>query len=98
MSKNIDNLVMGTVNASWKTKLAADQLAQMVVTGEVKLALPHVATFFAEVRSPLITEFAKLHDIGMGQLAATYKTVKSLTGEKNQALEEKLGQSLGRAA
>lgn len=98
MSKSLDNLVMGTVNASWKTKLAADQLAKLVVSCEVQQALPHLATFFAEVRSPLIIGFAKLHHIDLSQLVASYKAVKRLTGEKNKALEEELGQSMGSAA
>ncbi len=96
--KNIDALVMGTVNASWKTVLDADKLAQFVAVGDVETALPHLATFYSEVRSKLIVAFANSHGISMAQLRATYLTVKQLTGEQNPALEEDFGHSMGRAA
>jgi hypothetical protein len=97
-AKNIDALVMGTVNASWKTLLDADKLAQLLAVGDVETALPHLATFFSEVRYMLIVAFAKNHGIGMAQLRATYFIVKHLTGETNPALEEAFGHPMGRAA
>ncbi len=97
-AKSIDNLVMGTVNASWKTMLEANTLAQLVATGDVEKALPHLATFYSEVRGNLIVAFAKSHGISMIQLGATYLTVKKLTGEKNPALEADFGHSMGLAA
>jgi len=97
-AKNIDNLVMGTVNASWKTMLEADTLAQLVAAGDVETALPHLATFYSEVRDKLILAFAESHGISLAQLHATYKAVKALTGEKNPELEEDFGHSMGFAA
>lgn len=97
-AKNIDSLVMGTVNASWKTVLEADKLAQLVAAGDVKTALPHLATFFGEVRNKLIVAFADSHGISMAQLRTTYLTVKQLTGEKNSALEADFGHTMGLVA
>lgn len=91
-------MVMGTVNASWKTALNADTLAQLVAAGDVETALPHLATFYGEVRDTLILDFARNHGISRVQLASTYKTVKALTGEKNSALEADLGDTMGFAA
>jgi len=94
-AKNIDSLVMGTVNASWKTVLEPDKLGQLVADGDVKTALPHLATFFGEVRDKLIIAFAASHGISMAQLLTAYLTVKQLTGEKSSALEACFGDTMG---
>ena len=97
-AKNIDSLVMGTVNASWKTVLDANTLAQLVAAGDVDTALPHLATFYSEVRDKLILAFAQSHGITMAQLLKTYLTVKQLTGEKNAVLEADFGHTMELAA
>lgn len=95
--KGVDNLVMGTVNAPWKRTLAADQLATIVKTANLESCLPHVATFFTEVKPHLLLSFAKLHDISTPALGASYARVKELTGESNKQLEQNLA-GLGTAA
>jgi hypothetical protein len=96
--KNIDKLVMGTVNASFKVMLDANKLAHLIADCDVEPGLPHLATFFGEVRDKLILEFAQAHGISLGQLQATYKVVNSLTGEANISLEQNFAHSMGLAA
>lgn len=90
MTANVDGLVLGTVNAPWKRILDAEQLAQAVVTGQTGDYLPQLATFFGEVSPRLVMSFADHHRISHEVLAATYKTVKGLTGETNTSLENLL--------
>ncbi len=47
--KSIDRLVLGTVNASYRTELDAGQLARAILIADVDTKLPHLATFFGEV-------------------------------------------------
>ena len=86
----IDNLVLGTVNASWRRSIDADTLAQAIASGGVDEWLVHLATFFSEVRAPLIRDFAAAHGISPAQLAASYTQVRERTGERNCSLEEAL--------
>lgn len=87
----IDNLVLGTVNAPWKRSIDANTLARLIASGQVDGWLVHLATFFAEVRSGLIMAFARGHGIAMSALMATYAEVKAQTGEANADLENALG-------
>lgn len=87
---SIDNLVLGTVNASWKRSIDADTLAQAVATVDVETWLIHLATFFTEVRSGLIVSFANVHGISLDDLFSAYTKVKALTGEANLHLENDL--------
>lgn len=96
--KSIDRLVLGTVNASYRTQLDADQLAKAILFAEVDTKLPHLATFFGEVREKLILAFAVSHGISKNKLGATYKAVKTITGEANKGLERDLAHAMGRAA
>lgn len=86
-SASIDNLVLGTVNASWKHAIDAETLAFAVGAGEVDGWMVHLATFFSEVRSGLILAFATAHGISLAALSATYAKVKVMTGEFNLPLE-----------
>jgi hypothetical protein len=95
--QGVDNLVMGTVNAPWKRTLAAGQLATMIKTADLESWLPHVATFFTEVKPHLLLSFAKLHGIPVPTLSTSYMKVKELTGESNKQLEQDLA-GLGTAA
>jgi methylaspartate ammonia-lyase len=96
--KSIDRLVLGTVNASCRTELSADQLVKAIVFAEVDTALPHLATFFGEVRDKLVLAFAESHGISQAKLEATYQTVKTITGETNKGLERDFAHAMGRAA
>ena len=86
-SAQIDNLVLGTVNASWKRSIDAETLAQLIGAGQVGDFLPHVATFFGEVRQELILAFADAHGVSAVALRQTYEAVRAATGETNAALE-----------
>ena len=87
---SIDNLVLGTVNASWKHAIDAETLADTIATAQIDGWLVHLATFFGEVRSGLILAFANAHHISVPVLMAAYVKVKALTGETNTALEADL--------
>lgn len=93
----VDNLVLGTVNASYKRSLDVDRLAALIRASDIDAWLPHIATFFAEVSSHLVLAFAQAHDIPLTALAATYGKVKALTGEENKGLDDELSK-LARAA
>jgi hypothetical protein len=43
----LDNIVLGTVNASWKRCIGADALARAIIDNETGEWLCHLATFFA---------------------------------------------------
>jgi hypothetical protein len=87
-AKRIDNLVLGTVNAPWKRTLSARTLASVLKRGDVGAWLPHVATFFTEVRPHLILGFAQVHKIPGHSLVESYKAVRRATGESNKQLEQ----------
>lgn len=86
----IDNLVLGSVNASWKRSIDADTLAQAIASGDADEWLVHLATFFSEVRAALIVDFATSHGISSTELAASYVQIRDQTGERNTGLEEAL--------
>lgn len=83
----VDNLVLGTVNAPWKRSIDADTLATGISTGQIDDWLPHMATFFGEVRASLIVEFACAHGISRLSLATCYESVIVRTGERNFEFE-----------
>ena len=87
---SIDNLVLGTVNASWKREIDAATLAALMKAGKVDGWLVHLATFFGEVRSQLILLFADAHGVSKADLFLTYSKVKVMTGEANLSLESEL--------
>jgi hypothetical protein len=91
-SGNVDNLVLGTVNAPWKTALSADTLAHKIAHSDVQTSLAHVVTFYTEVAPDLVLAFAKLHRIDLSALIKTYQSVKTVTGEMNAILESVLGE------
>lgn len=88
--EKIDNLVLGTVNASFWNTVDAETLAVSVKTVDVDAWLSHIATFFTEVKVHLVLAFAKAHGIPLKALAATYAKIKVLTGEVNRALDAEL--------
>jgi hypothetical protein len=87
MATNVDDLVLATVNASWKRSLDAGQLALAVSECQTADYLPQLATFYGEVAPKLVLSFAAAHEITPKTLSATYRQVKQLTGEANPALE-----------
>jgi methylaspartate ammonia-lyase len=96
--KSIDRLVLGTVNASYRTELDAGQLARAILIADVDTKLPHLATFFGEVNDKLILAFAASHGISQAKLRIAYKAVKKITGETNKDLERDFANAMGRAA
>jgi hypothetical protein len=84
---SVDNLVLGTVNASLKWQIDAETLAGMIIAGQVDAHLPHLATFYAEVSSGLILAFAAAHGIDDATLRNSYALVEDRTGEVNLSLE-----------
>ena len=84
----VDNLVLGTVNSPWKTSIDADTLAARLISCGVDKWLPHLATFFGEVRAELILAFAFHHGIPSDALKASYAAVHEATGERNPGLDE----------
>lgn len=89
---NVDGLVLGTVNASFKRSIDAQTLASgiaAVVTSDRSWVshVAHVATFFFEVKPHLIVAFADHHGIDGMTLRAAYATMRDFTGERNADLE-----------
>lgn len=87
MSRKIDNLVLGTVNAPWRRQIDAATLAALIVAGDIDTWLPHLTTFFTEVRAELALAFADQHSIPRADLCATYDAIRLKTGETSPALE-----------
>lgn len=85
--KNLDGLVLGTTNASYRRSIGAEALAACLKSGSAGSWTVHVVTFLTEVRPELILEFAELHDISTDELASAYDAMKTATGEANPALE-----------
>ena len=85
----LDYLVLGTVNASWRAEVDAHALAEAIL-GDTAASpwVRHAGTFFSEVRTGLILEFAQNHRIPLGVLASSYAAVKGRTQEQNKELEE----------
>ena len=82
--------MLGTVNASWKRSIDAATFTQLIGAGQVGDLLPHVATFFGEVRVELILAFADAHRISAAALRQTYEAMRGATGETSAALEAAL--------
>lgn len=93
MSKReVDDLVLGTVNAPYKKSITAAALAKRLASGKSAPWTVHIATFFTDVKPNLILEFAETHGISKRTLGATYRALKAATGEGNPALEAALDQ------
>jgi excisionase family DNA binding protein len=90
--EEVDELVLGTINAPFKKSISAAQLAKHLASGKTGARNVHVATFFTDVRPELILRFAAIHGISRSGLAATYRAVKAATGEANPRLETALEQ------
>ncbi len=73
----VDNLVLGTVNSPWKTLIDAETLVARLSSGGADEWLPHLATFFGEVRAELILAFAVHHAVPADTLRASYIAVQS---------------------
>ena len=84
--QQIDNLVLGTVNASLRNSIDAETLAGLIQAGSCT-RLSWLAAFFTEVAVWLIAAFAEHHRISRDQLGVTYRTVSRATGEHNRNLE-----------
>jgi hypothetical protein len=83
----IGRLVLGTVNAPWKRSIDAVTLAALLNSGQTQDWLPHLATFFTEVRAELVVAFALAHGVQAGALKGSYVGVRGATGERNSELE-----------
>jgi hypothetical protein len=90
--QEVDELVLGTVNAPYKKVMSAAQLARHLASGRTGPWNVHVATFFTDVRPELILKFAAIHGVSESDLATTYRAVKAATGEANPRLEAALEQ------
>jgi len=85
-----DKLVLGTVNAPWKRRIEAQDLAEAIANKAVQSNLVHAITFFTEVQPHLIFGFAKEHGIDEEVLKDSYRMVVALTNERNPDLEKAL--------
>lgn len=85
-SPSIDNLILGTGNAPWKRAIDAQTLAHAITLPQIEDLLPCLATFYGEILSGWVLDFASAH-----QIIATYNTVKRLTGGVAPKLEAALG-------
>jgi hypothetical protein len=90
--KDLDGLVLGTTNASYRRSIGAEALALCLKSGQAGSWIVHVVTFLTEVQPDLILEFAELHGISTSELACAYDAMKAATGEANPALEMTLVQ------
>ena len=89
-SVSVDELVLGTVNASYKREITASALEACLRSAELGDWPVHIASFFTEVSPNLVFSFAALHGISKSELARAYSTMKSKTGEFNPDLESEL--------
>ncbi|MFB6451395.1 helix-turn-helix domain-containing protein [Bradyrhizobium tunisiense] len=89
-SSDIDQLVLGTTNAPYRRTMSATDLVARITSRDWRNWIAHVATFFTEVRPELILKFAQRHAIPIEDLAASYESMKSATGESSPALESAL--------
>lgn len=88
--KDVDRLVLGTVNAPYRRTINSTDLVARLTSRDWQDWIAHVATFFTEVRPELVLQFARLHAIPTQGLAAAYRSMKSATGETSPALERAL--------
>jgi len=89
---DIDQLVLGTTNAPYRRTMNAADLVARITSRDWHDWTAHVVTFFTEVRPELVLEFARFHAIPIQDLATSYRSMKSATGEANPALESALEQ------
>lgn len=87
---DIDQLVLGTTNAPYRRTIGSTDLVARLTSRDWQNWIAHVVTFFTEVRPELVLRFARLHAISIKDLAASYRSMKSATGESNPALESAL--------
>lgn len=88
--RDVDQLVLGTTNASYRRTINSTELAARLRSRDWQNWIAHVVTFFTEVRPELVLQFARLHGIPIKDLSAAYRSMKSATGETNPALERAL--------
>lgn len=86
-TREIDDLVLGTINAPYKRSIGARELVDVLTSARSGEWMVHVATFFTDVRPELVLKFGKLHGMSASELAFAYRKVKETTGETNRALE-----------
>lgn len=84
---DVDQLVLGTTNASYRRTINSTDLVACLTSRDWQNWIAHIVTFFTEVRPELVLQFARLHAIPIQDLAASYRSMKSATGESNPALE-----------
>ncbi|ODM75076.1 helix-turn-helix domain-containing protein [Bradyrhizobium elkanii] len=89
-SSDIDQLVLGTTNAPYRRMMSATDLVARITSMDWRNWIAHIVTFFTEVRPELVLEFAERHAIPIQDLAASYESMKSTTGESSPALESAL--------
>ena|GEM_PF-5222712 len=85
--KDVDQLVLGTTNAPYRRTINSTDLAARLTSRDWQNWIAHVVTFFTEVRPELVLQFARLHAIPIKDLAAAYRSMKSVAGETNPTLE-----------
>ncbi len=75
-------LILTTVNAPYRTRLGADELAHCLQDHEAAKAVPgHMSSFFGEVDPALQVSFATHFGISEPQLAAAAKAFAAYSGE-----------------
>lgn len=71
-ARDIDELVLGTVNAPYKASIDAEGLAAALRDPDPEKY--HLNTFFSDVSARLIVRFALNHGISFDQISAAYAT------------------------
>lgn len=88
-----DQVVLATVNASWRRELGASELlACLRGTAPVADWADHLATFFTEVPLEAIERYIAAHRLPAERVLAAYRAVREITGEENPGLEKWLGE------
>jgi hypothetical protein len=90
-TKQVDALVLSTVNAPYRRMIDAAVLAGCLAKAEAGKWSAHLATFFTEVSPDLVLAFAAAHDLSKSELAHAYLATKRRTAERNEDLEARLG-------
>jgi len=89
-AKDVDQLVLGTTNAPYRRTISSTDLVARLASRDWQNWIAHIVTFFTEVRPELVLQFARFHEISIKDLAAAYRSMKSITGETNPSLERAL--------
>ena len=89
-ASDVDKLVLATVNAPYRRNITVSILRECLLKADAGDWLVHVATFFTDVSSGLIFDFAASHGISKSRLAQAYLAMKIKTGEFNLDLEDTL--------